>query len=234
MSKKVCTKCKELKELNEFGKSILNKDGHQYHCKVCKSLYNKEYNTKNKDNIKICKTVWNNNNQNKNVEYKRISYIKNKDKIRAAQKEYTKKYYTKEKRKEIQRKKSIRMKNDLNFKLRQNLSCRLNCAIRNQNTTKSSTTLKLVGCTIDFLVKYIESQFVNGMSWSNYGQRGWHIDHIIPCDAFDLTNQEQQKECFHYTNLQPLWWLDNIKKGNKYENENKNKRKTSILTLSLS
>jgi len=51
------------------------------------------------------------------------------------------------------------------------------------------------------------------MSWDNYGYRGWHIDHIRPCASFDLTDPEQQRECFHYTNLQPLWWQDNLRKG---------------------
>jgi hypothetical protein len=53
------------------------------------------------------------------------------------------------------------------------------------------------------------------MSWDNYGRKGWHIDHIIPCDLFDLTDYKQQKQCFHYTNTQPLWWDDNLKKHTK-------------------
>jgi hypothetical protein len=53
------------------------------------------------------------------------------------------------------------------------------------------------------------------MSWENYGYRGWHLDHINPCAAFDLTIPEQQKRCFHYTNLQPMWWKQNIAKKDK-------------------
>ena len=53
------------------------------------------------------------------------------------------------------------------------------------------------------------------MSWSNYGKNGWEIDHIIPCSLFNLTNDLEQKECFNYLNLQPLWMLDNILKSNK-------------------
>ena len=52
------------------------------------------------------------------------------------------------------------------------------------------------------------------MSWGNYGK--WHVDHIRPCASFNLVNEEEQKKCFHYTNLQPLWAKDNLSKGSKY------------------
>jgi hypothetical protein len=80
---------------------------------------------------------------------------------------------------------------------------------------KSDRTINLLGCTITEFITHIESQFKDGMSWENRGFYGWHIDHIIPCALFDLTDPEQQRKCFHYTNLQPLWWMDNILKGKK-------------------
>lgn len=55
--------------------------------------------------------------------------------------------------------------------------------------------------------------FTNGMTWDNYGQ--WHVDHIRPCALYDLTKEDQQMACFHYTNLQPLWAKDNMSKGVK-------------------
>ncbi len=75
--------------------------------------------------------------------------------------------------------------------------------------------LELLGCAIDKVVKHIEAQFEEGMAWDNYGYYSWHIDHIKPCDAFDLTDPAQRAECFHYTNLQPLWAEDNLAKGAK-------------------
>jgi hypothetical protein len=62
------------------------------------------------------------------------------------------------------------------------------------------------------LIKHLESHFTEGMNWDNYGVYGWHMDHIIPCAAFDLTKPEDQSKCFHYTNLQPLWAKDNLSK----------------------
>ena len=82
------------------------------------------------------------------------------------------------------------------------------------NGRKSATTLKLLGCSVEFVKSHIESQFKNGMSWDNYGIRGWHIDHIRPCASFDLTIPEQQFKCFHYTNLQPLWATTEIARKN--------------------
>jgi len=63
------------------------------------------------------------------------------------------------------------------------------------------------------LALHLEMKFKNGMSWGNYGQ--WHIDHMIPCSKFDLTHSEQQRKCFHFSNLQPLWAIENIVKSNK-------------------
>lgn len=81
---------------------------------------------------------------------------------------------------------------------------------------KSARTEELLGCSIDDLRFHLASQFREGMDWSNYGQFGWHIDHIKPCSSFDLSDTAQQRECFHYTNLQPLWWFENLAKGAKY------------------
>ena len=80
---------------------------------------------------------------------------------------------------------------------------------------KSDSTMNLLGCTIQEAREYLEKQFKEGMTWENHGHETWHIDHIIPCASFDLTDPEQQKKCFHYTNLQPLWAKENMSKGAK-------------------
>ena len=85
--------------------------------------------------------------------------------------------------------------------------------MKTQNTYKNNTMVKLLGCSFDELKDWLERQFREGMSWENYGRKGWHIDHIVPCCHFDLTKIEEQKQCFNYKNLRPLWTNENLKKA---------------------
>ena len=104
---------------------------------------------------------------------------------------------------------------DPNYKLIKNLRSGISKAIKKDYGEKAYHTIELLGCSVDEARRYLESKFQDGMTWKNHGQFGWHIDHKIPIDSFDLTNPEDQKKCFHYTNLQPLWWQENLSKGNK-------------------
>ncbi|WP_020474458.1 hypothetical protein [Zavarzinella formosa] len=103
-------------------------------------------------------------------------------------------------------------------RVKRNLRRRLGHVIRREN--KCSSMLDLLSCSAEDFVKHIESQFETGMSWENYGSFGWHIDHIMPCHSFDLTKPDQQQACFHYTNLRPLWWRENISRRRIHEDEN--------------
>jgi hypothetical protein len=80
---------------------------------------------------------------------------------------------------------------------------------------KAYKTQQYLGCTMDEFMRHIESRFVEGMTWDN--RHLWHLDHIKPCVMFNLMDPEEQKKCFHYTNLQPLWAIDNIVKHDNYE-----------------
>jgi hypothetical protein len=86
--------------------------------------------------------------------------------------------------------------------------------MRDSGNKRLFSTADLIGCTWEEFVSYIEKQFKPGMAWENHGE--WHIDHIKPCALFDLSKPEEQKACFHFTNVQPLWAVDNMKKGAKY------------------
>lgn len=108
-----------------------------------------------------------------------------------------------------------RLKKDPNFKLSTMLRKRIRNVLTGKKIKKCYKSIDLLGCSIQNAKEHIEKQFKEGMSWENYGHKTWHIDHIIPCASFDLTDPEQQKKCFHYTNLQPLWSYENLSKGNK-------------------
>jgi hypothetical protein len=86
---------------------------------------------------------------------------------------------------------------------------------------KSASTLELLGCTREHFRLHLEQQFTDGMTWDNYGD--WHMDHIQPCASFDQADPEQQKQCWHYTNYQPLWAEDNIRKSDTIINEHQTK-----------
>ena len=109
------------------------------------------------------------------------------------------------------RRKNLQKRRDTDPKYRamMALHCRLYMAVKE----KTGKTMELTGCSKEELYKHLESKFMEGMTWDNYGE--WHIDHIIPCASFNLEDPEEQKKCFHLTNLQPLWALDNIRKGAK-------------------
>lgn len=95
------------------------------------------------------------------------------------------------------------------------LRSRMSDALRRRSTAKAGRTIELLGCTIPDLIKHLEARFLPGMNWGNYGL--WHIDHIRPCATFDLTDVEQQRLCFNYANLQPLWAEDNVRKWKHYK-----------------
>jgi hypothetical protein len=188
-----------------------------------------EYRKNNKEKIKISKTKYYKNNKQKISNNNKKYFNLNKKKISIKQKEYYKNnlkkikkranvYYKNNKEKCIKRSvayKNKRRKTDLNFKLQCILRSRLKNILIRKKINKIYSYVELVGCTIQELKLHIESQFKEDMTWDNHNAKGWHIDHIKPCVSFDLSDPEQQRECFHFTNLQPLWWYENLSKGCK-------------------
>lgn len=107
------------------------------------------------------------------------------------------------------------VKNDVNFKLTELLRIRLCIAIKHKS--KSGSAVRDLGCSIEFLKQYLESKFQPGMTWDNWGKGPdkWNIDHIIPLASFDLTDRTELLKACHYTNLQPLWEPENMRKHAK-------------------
>jgi hypothetical protein len=104
--------------------------------------------------------------------------------------------------------------NNREYRLVNNMRSRLHHAIKRGPGAKAPGTTNLIGCSVEHLISHLESKFDCNMTWDNYGE--WHVDHIKPCAAFDLKDPQHQRECFHYSNLQPLWAQDNFKKSDNY------------------
>ena len=102
---------------------------------------------------------------------------------------------------------------DIQYRVSANLRARVRDRVRNAKSSKTEATMKLLGCSVDFFMDYISSKFQEGMSWENYGE--WHLDHIKP--LYLSENEEDLLLLNHYTNLQPLWAKDNLRKNRKYD-----------------
>jgi hypothetical protein len=190
---KTCTKCKETKPISEFHKQRSKPSGYRSHCKSCRY----DYQQKNKDHKRIYDMNYRTNNRDRLCKIKQEYFQNNKD--------YFYNYI------------KTRLETNINYKLSFTIRSRIRSAIKNQYGEKAYKSPELLGCTIEEARLHIESQFKDGMTWENHGLYGWHIDHIRPCASFDLSDPEQQKQCFHYTNLQPLWADENLQKGDKWE-----------------
>lgn len=177
--------------------------------------YNKIYRENNKEKIREQKRGYMAVNKEKKQEYQKEYYLKNKKKAKELAKEYYKnnkndikqykKIYKQNNRDKINERARNYRNNNVNAKIAALTRTRIRETLKLNNARKSNSSVKLLGCSIDFLREYLESKFTIGMSWETHGLYGWHIDHIVPCISFNLSDPEQQKLCFHYTNLQPLW-----------------------------
>lgn len=204
---KFCFKCNKEKSLTDFYKDKTALDGLNSKCILCTKKNNKKYNFENISKIKQYYQ------DNKDKEKLRSKLWKEKNKLKC--KEFDKNHYFK--------KRKFKYKNDIQFTLKLSLRNRFNQVIKNYKGVKHTSVIELSGCSIDQLKQHLESKFIPPISWENWG-KVWEIDHIIPCSSFDLTNLEQQKKCFHYTNLQPLFKTTEIAQNYGYLLEgNRNK-----------
>ena len=210
MDNKICSSCKLPKSLNEFHKYKNSKDGYTHRCKECVSRKKKlptdskicteckiskglhEFNIRRSGRLgksSICKSCF-------SIKLKNYK-IKNKEKYRKYANDY---------------KKKTKASNPL-FKLVCNMRCRIYDFLNGRKIQKNNTSFVIIGCTPQELKLHLENQFKPGMSWENYSYEIWHVDHIIPlCSA---KNEDEIYKLCHYTNLQPMWAKDNMKKGSK-------------------
>jgi len=194
---KICNICQIEKPLDEYFRS------NHGTCKVCNREKNRERNKKR----------YHDDPHHKQQQLDRTKqYVKetgywakwrenNRDKIKetnAKNKEYKRKWAQNQRQISIQ------------YRLKENIRSRINLALKN----KSNSSEELLGCPIEKYIIYLEQQFDQNMNWENYGIY-WEIDHKQPISTFDLTKEQEIKECFNYTNTQPLSINENRQKGNK-------------------
>lgn len=227
-NRSVCKKCnaEARKKYYEENRDIilLKKKEYTQRTKEHRRKYNSEYWAKNKEELAQKNKIWRENNKEhikeknkektlngKNKQYNKTNYEKHKEaRIKSAKEYYLKhkerlnKLSTKRKREELRANPTLR--------LMRNIQREINHHIRKKH--KTSKYLELFGWTIEDLVKRLESQFKDGMTWDNYGE--WHLDHIIPQSWYDFAKEEEIIKCWSLDNLQPLWAVDNISKGNRY------------------
>jgi len=208
ITSKVCSKCNIEKDIDKFHKHIKSKDGYCWSCIECNNYKNlienrEEFERNAANNMKKCIHC---------KEVKSLDHFFKDKKTKLGVKPNCK--ICLQKRKQIYT--NNKKKTDPRYKIECTLRIRLRKLVKNNingKNSKGNIFNKFIGCTTNELIKHLESKFTDNMSWSNHGQ--WHIDHIIPCSNFNFLDPDEHNKCFHYTNLQPLWGIDNIKKSNK-------------------
>ncbi len=247
IEKKKCGKCNIYQSLDNYNKSSNTWDKLRSECKKCLSerriadkekmteynkIYwqktkeiqkekNKQWREKNKDHVKNKMREWLEANKEykkqKDKEYNEVNWEKKKEYCRKwKQQDY------------IDLKSNPDRINEYNtYKIKSNISRRIRELIGQE---KSKSSLQYLGCSLEQFKNHIQAQFQDGMSWDNYGcykkgdtKSGWHLDHIIPCNAFNLEDKYEQNACFYYLNLQPLWGKDNIIKSDFFDIKDKEK-----------
>lgn len=231
----------------QCGKEFVKRVSWQRYCEnAClKTFYKKKqreycraYRKRHPDRVKV--------NREKNKEYHRIYAKKWSDAHREQRRESMKRYRERhpDRLKEIMRRSSFknrfkrrersrlwRLNNpekrrdyerrrrltDKKFLLEGRLRAGLRTLLRRYDSKKSARFIELIGCSVEHLVHHIQRQFLPGMTWEN--REKWHIDHIRPCASFDLTQPEQQRECFYYLNLRPLWGRKNQQKKDSWNGQ---------------
>ena len=192
--KKDCNKCEKTLPIENFSKDKSRKDGFSYRCKSCQKILHGKYYSKNKSKTLKKNREWYNLNKESRLRQCAEYYQNNKYKKHAYQR--------------------MRRKTNPQTKIAECLRGRVWSSLN--GASKSQSIIGLLGCSIEELKTYLESQFQEGMTWENHGVDGWHIDHVKPCALFDLTKDSEQLVCFNYKNLQPLWAKENLSKGKKF------------------
>ncbi len=212
---KKCCKCHQDKTLDAFNKCKSGRFGLHNHCRACQKIVKGEWYVKHAEEERAKgKTPEGKAARKKSMQKRywgdpefRANFLE-KNKLRRRGEAAKVRQRANEKK---------RRQTNPTYRLRAILNVRLRDVLKELGGTKAAELKELVGCCMSDLIKYIESLWLPGMSWENYGNKegNWQLDHIIPVCSFNLIEAEQQKACYHYTNVRPLWKIDNLRKGAK-------------------
>ena len=176
------------------------------HCCSCLKVQVQEWQENNREKSRECSAKWQKKMRSTEEGRQRLEAINAPGRV---------KYNKSDKRKEARRREFEARESNPVRRVESRIRCLLRNVIIANGSKKAAKTEELLGCTVAEARAHLEAQFLPGMSWDNHGE--WHIDHIRPCASFDFSDPQQQKECSHYTNLQPLWAKDNLSKSDKWE-----------------
>lgn len=227
---KICPKCKLNLCSSNFTSLKSSKDGLAVYCKKCRRLNDTNRRNNSKENpiiiddkysiIKKCTKCL----IDKDLSFYRINRKSSDNFTHICVDCLPKNNWTREKQQISEKKyrlnnpekikeKFKKYSSSINYRIRQSIHSRLVELLFKDKISKKNKTFTYIGCDINYFKKWLECQFVDGMTWNNYGE--WHLDHVKPCSSYNLTNETEIKECFNWKNYQPLWKKDNMSKSNK-------------------
>jgi len=213
---KTCTKCGVELPLTEFYADKRNKDGVRGKCKACYLIRDKERRDANPEAFRNNHKKWRINNQDTYKEGNKRWVRENPDRVKEINKRWRKN--NPETMNANRRKFAVKLRKTIKGKLQNSISGGINHSLKSGSKACRHWET-LVGYTVNELKLHLEKNFLPGMSWGNYGCRGWHIDHKIPVSAFNFEIPEDIDfgRCWALGNLQPLWAKDNLVKYNKLD-----------------
>jgi len=237
---KICTKCKIPKTWEKFGKEKQGRFGIKSVCRICSDLYSAQYRKTNLEQIALREKKYHQDNLEQIKIDRKQYYEKNKERIKIYRQKhkgsksaynkiyrqknfkrldaYNKVYKKNHKAKlgEARRKNDRKRRQiDSKYRLTRNIKCLIYNSLKSNKNGRHWEDL--VGYKLKDFMKRLQKQFVDGMTWGNYGKGGWVIDHKIPVSAFNFTKPEHRdfKRCWALKNLQPMWAIDNLEKRAK-------------------
>jgi len=215
-----CYVCKRDKPSVEFNKNKNSKTGHAAFCRGCQKIKSREHYLKNQEKEKLRSRKYHQDHLEERREKGRARYNSeeaheyyeaNKERANATSKKW--RANNRERVRKIHREWARKQrKTNPHYVIKQRMSTRVRDTIKNHKGIKEMKCLEYIGCSYNELKNHLEKQFTEGMTWEKFMSGEIQIDHIKPCCSFDLSRLEDQKVCFHYTNLCPMWAKDNGRK----------------------